>query len=96
MVSRMRAASLPTHFFVHLVAAALLGLQHDVHQLFGLGLVQLGRVGSAMPGWISPVTPGRLTGWAGCAEGTAIATGCAAAAEPWAARQGAALLQPVQ
>ena len=26
--------------FVHLVAAALLGLQHDVHQLFGLGLVQ--------------------------------------------------------
>ena len=38
----------------------------------------LGRVGSAMPGWISPVTPGRLTGWAGCAAGTAIATGCAA------------------
>ena len=38
----------------------------------------LGRVGSAMPGWISPVTPGRLIGWAGCAEGTAIATGYAA------------------
>ena len=27
----------------------------------------LGRVGSAMPGWIRPVTPGRLTGAAGCA-----------------------------
>ena len=29
----------------------------------------LGRVGSAMPGWISPVTPGRLTDSAGIGTG---------------------------